>query len=267
MRCDEMSERIPEWLTGELDERRLVELREHLTGCPGCSREATALEALWRELGEGAAVEPPDGLGERVRARLAFEIARERRRTTSAPTQGSAPGSFAWNSAWLRFAAAVAILAAGVFVGGELADRRSARAIADLREDVRSQREALIVAMLEMRSASDRLRGVAYGRQMSAADDRVAAALFEALLHDPDVNVRLAALDALAPRAVRPDERPRWVAAVARQDSPLVQLSLLDVLLAADSSAAARDLEQLLDNPDLDPVVRGYLRDRIGRSL
>jgi hypothetical protein len=27
-----------------------------------------------------------------------------------------------------------------------------------------------------------------------------------------------------------------------------------------------RDLEQLLANEKLDPVVRGYLRDRLGRS-
>ena len=92
-------------------------------------------------------------------------------------------------------------------------------------------------------------------------------ALFDAMLSDPDVNVRLAALDALAPRASRADERPRLISAVARQDSPLVQLSLVDVLLESADPAAQRDLEQLLDNPNLDPVVRGYLRDRIGRSL
>jgi hypothetical protein len=54
---------------------------------------------------------------------------------------------------------------------------------------------------------------------------------------------------------------------VAQQESPLVQLSLLALLLESDGPAARRDLEQLLDNPNLDPVVRGYLRDRLGRSI
>jgi hypothetical protein len=259
-----MSERIPEWLAGELGERELRELREHLAGCPGCADEATALEGLWRALGEGAEVEPPVSLGERLRARLAAEIARERRQVVPiAPRRATSGGS----RSLLRFAAAAAVLAAGVFLGSELSERRSTREIAALREDLRAQRETLTMAMLEMRSASDRLRGVAYGRQLSASDDRVASALLDSLLHDPDVNVRLAALDALAPRAGRPAERPRLVAAVAAQSSPLVQLSLLDVLLSSASPAAQRDLEQLLDNPDLDPVVRGYLRDRLGRSL
>ena len=87
---------------------------------------------------------------------------------------------------------------------------------------------------------------------------------------DPNVNVRLAALDALRPMATRPDARPRLVAAVATQESPLVQLSLIDLLLESDGALAQstrHDLAQLLDNPELDPVVRGYLRDRLGRSV
>ena len=92
------------------------------------------------------------------------------------------------------------------------------------------------------------------------------AALFSRLLEDPDVNVRLAALEALRPLATRDDRRGELIAAVARQESPLVALSLIDLLLESNDAAARRDLEQLLANPHLDPVVRGYLRDRLGRS-
>ena len=65
----------------------------------------------------------------------------------------------------------------------------------------------------------------------------------------------------------RPEERSRFVAVVAKQESPLVQLSLLSLLLESGGDAAQRDLRQLLDNPKLDPVVRGYLRDQLGRSI
>ena len=267
MRCDEMSERIPEWLAGELGERELGELRQHLAACPGCAEEANALESLWRELGDAAAVDPPAALGERFRAWLAGEIVGERRRVVPIAARRAPSGRPALGRPLLRFAAVAATLAAGVFLGTEVAERRSAREIAELRGEMRSLRETVTVALLAESSASERLRGVAYGRPASAADDRVAAALFDALLHDPDVNVRLAALDALKPRAARPVERPRLIAAVTAQDSPLVQLSLLDLLLDSASPEAGRDLAQLVDNPDLDPVARGYLRDRLGRSL
>lgn len=266
MRCEEMSERIPEWLAGELGDAELAALRAHLASCPGCADEAAAMEKLWREMAEGGEVEPPADLAERFAGRLAAEIARERRRVVPiAARRAPAPAGVGFG--WPRWAAVAATLLVGVFVGGQLAERRADREIEGLRAEMRSLHETVTVALLSERSSSERLRGVAYGRSVSADDDRVAAALFDALLEDPDVNVRLAALDALKPRAARADERPRLVAAVARQDSPLVQLSLLDLLLESGGPAARRELEQLRDNPNLDPVVRGYLRDRLGRSL
>jgi HEAT repeat protein len=151
------------------------------------------------------------------------------------------------------------------------------------------------LSLLEKSSVSERLQGVAYSREVAverdfgigrAAGDRigqsasdesgrsapggapdpVVAALFTRLLEDPNVNVRLAALEALRPLAARSDRRGEFVAAVARQRSPLVALSLIDLLLESNDPAARRDLEQLLGNDQLDPAVRGYLRDRLGRS-
>ena len=147
------------------------------------------------------------------------------------------------------------------------------------------------LSLLEKGSASERLQGVAFSRDslgslgagrgaLPGPDDQgdqgqggqrdqseqVVAALFTRLLEDPNVNVRLAALEALRPTANRADHRGRLVAAVSRQESPLVALSLIDLLIESGTPAARHDLEQLLANDQLDPVVRGYLRDRLGRS-
>jgi len=260
-----MNERIPEWLAGELSGDDLTALREHLAGCPGCAEEASAFERLWHELGESADAQPSPALRERFESRLAEEIRRESRRVVPISSRRSAARRWS-DAAWVRVAAVAATLAVGVLVGSELSERRAAREMSDLRAEMHSLHETVTVALLADRSSSERLKGVAYGREVSTGDERVAAALFDAMLHDPDVNVRLAALDALKPRAARPDELPRLVSAVANQDSPLVQLSLIDLLLESGGAAAERDLAQLLDNPNLDPVVRGYLRDRVGRS-
>ena len=63
------------------------------------------------------------------------------------------------------------------------------------------------------------------------------AALFTRLLEDPNVNVRLAALDALRPLAADDDRRGDFVAAVSRQESPLVALSLIDLLIESGTPA------------------------------
>ena len=113
-----------------------------------------------------------------------------------------------------------------------------------------------------------RLNGVAYGRELQSEDRRVAEALFTTLLEDPNVNVRLAALDALRQGSTRPDTRARLVQSIPAQDSPLVQISAIDVLLESDAtpSSTRDELATLAQDPDLDEVVRGYLRDRLERS-
>ena len=61
--------------------------------------------------------------------------------------------------------------------------------------------------------------------------------------------------------------RARLVQSIAQQNSPLVQISAIDVLLESDATAASsNDLAALAQDPALDEVVRGYLRDRIERS-
>ena len=269
MRCDDMSERIPDLLAGTLSEADAAELREHLSSCAGCADEARAMERLWQGLAELPYEEPAADLPHRFAARLAKEIVAEQRRVVPFARPERAPRSFAFSGSFAAIAASIALVAVGALVGAQLSSRRDAAEMAKLQLEVRSLHETVAVALLSGNSPAKRLEGVAYSRESSAGDDRVAEALFDALTSDPNVNVRLAALAARRPRAARPDERPRLVAAVAQQESPLVQLSLLALLIesAQSNEVARRDLAQLLDNPNLDPVVRGYLRDQLGRSI
>jgi hypothetical protein len=198
---------------------------------------------------------------------LAAELERESAGNVLRPEFGRPLAArFAAAPALRRFAALAAVLVVGVLAGSELARRRDDRQLEALRGEVASLHATVTTALLAGQSSSERLRGVAYGREVSALDPRVADALIEALRRDPDVNVRLAALEALRPLAARVEERPKLVAAMDRQSSPLVQLSLIDVLLESDGASGRRDLARLLDDPHLDPAVRGYLRSRLGRS-
>lgn len=264
MNCDEAAERMAGAWRGELTEAERAALDAHLGGCAACREEAEALAALWRAVGELPDEEPSPRLRARFESMLAAELGRERAARVARPDFRSRRVAVA---PWVtRFAAVAATLAIGVLAGSEVARRRDDRQIDELRREVASLHETVATALLAGGSSSDRLAGVAYGRGVSGADPRVAEALLQALLHDPDVNVRLSALEALRPLAGREAERGKLVAALARQDSPLVQLSLIEVLLESDGEAARGELRRLLDDPHLDPAVRGYLRGRLGRS-
>jgi hypothetical protein len=277
MSCEIQQERISARLSGEIDRAGLAELEAHLASCADCAAHAALVEELWRDIGE-----PTDDAGEklpipsqRMRARFAARLAEE------AAASVAQPLSFAGRKTerpvtapWLLQLAAMLLLGLGL---GYFAFGRRDADVASLQREVGDLHEMVALSLLERGSVSERLQGVSYGRELSTTprdgrtvpdvgDQKIVTALFARLIEDPSVNVRLAALEALRPIATQENRRGQLVAAVSRQDSPLVALSLIDLLLESGTAAARHDLEQLLANDQLDPVVRGYLRDRLGRS-
>ena len=305
MNCESVQESLTARLQGELGPVELAEIEAHLAGCAGCAAEAASLEELWRGLGEPGEAVPTGRMRARLDALLAAEIAAAREQAAEPlPFRGRTPGMAdpsAGASSLVRgsvgpFYRRLLALAAMLLVGlglGYLAFGRNGDDVATLRREVGDLHTMVALSLLEKGSVSERLQGVAYSREVAVTRDfgsvrelggrngesggsgasapteqreQVVTALFARLLEDPNVNVRLAALEALRPLAARDDRRGEFVAAVARQQSPLVALSLIDLLLESGTAAARHDLEELLSNPRLDPVVRGYLRDRLGRS-
>jgi HEAT repeat protein len=80
--------------------------------------------------------------------------------------------------------------------------------------------------------------------------------LLDALMHDPNVNVRLASVDALRRFAERENVRRGALDALPRQTSPLVQIALIDFLVEVSGRESAASLRNLSQDPMLDPTVR-----------
>jgi hypothetical protein len=87
-----------------------------------------------------------------------------------------------------------------------------------------------------------------------ANDTAVRQALIEVLEHDPNPNVRLAAIDALA----RPgtDTAGALVEAFHYQSSPLVQIALMDHLAGSTATPARALLRTVSRNRTFAPEVR-----------
>jgi len=83
---------------------------------------------------------------------------------------------------------------------------------------------------------------------MSSASGRVTTALFKTLNEDSNVNVRLAALEALKPYVADDTVRQQLIASIAYQRSPLVQLALADLMVAIQEKKSVDALRKVLDN-------------------
>lgn len=132
-----------------------------------------------------------------------------------------------------------------------------------LSSEVTKMREVMMLSLLDAQSPTERLQAVNISSDISSADHRIISALLKTLNNDPNVNVRLASIEALLQHAQNPTVRQGLVRSIARQQSPQVQVALADAMLALQETRSVDELQQLLRQNELDTIVRKKLKTTI----
>ena len=168
-----------------------------------------------------------------------------------------------WSFLLPRLGVAGVILFLGFAGGYWLRSPSGNGEVATLTKEVVELKEMMMFSLLEKESASDRLRAVSLSRELVAASDKITDALFTTLNNDPNVNVRLAALEALMPYASQARVREGLVRSIASQDSPLVQVSLAELMVALQEKKSVTELQKLADSDRTPKEVREKIRKSI----
>jgi hypothetical protein len=257
------------WTPGELDEAQAAWLRMHLTGCAACAEEMALLGGMWQRLGDIPVPEPSPALRERWEQTLqALTVPQYQARPAPAARPAWWRNFWPANPAW-QMAIAALCLAAGLGAGFSMGRGNSERdEVARLREEVASTKEMVALSLLQQQSAVDRLRGVDYSARMPSMEPQVVSALVRAVNLDPNVNVRLAAIDALGKVAGNARVLESFQEALPREDSPMVQAALIDYLVDAHDRGAVGIIQNLIAKPGVNPAVReraNYAMGRLGQ--
>jgi hypothetical protein len=253
--CEHVRELMAGAWMNDLSEASAAELHQHLAGCAACAAEMEALGGMWEKLGDLPAPEPSLELRVRWEQTLA-SLTPSRQIHRPAHQQSWWQNIWPANPAW-QMAIAGLCLAIGLGAGAYLQYGSTERdEVAKLREEVASTKEMVAVSLLQQQSATERLRGVDYSTSMSAMEPQVVTALIQRVNRDPNVNVRLAAIDALGKVANESQVRQSMQEALPQQDSPMVQAALIDYLVQAHDRNAVSTIRDLVARPDLNPTVR-----------
>ncbi|MCB0489802.1 MAG: HEAT repeat domain-containing protein [Cyclobacteriaceae bacterium] len=172
--------------------------------------------------------------------------------------------SFAMVNDWFpKLALAATLLIAG-FVGGYVVNKPSGNEdVSSLTQEVSDLKEMVMLSLLEKESATDRLRAVSLTSEMDNVSRKVTEALIQTLNQDGNVNVRLAALDALRPYVRDSGVREELIKSIASQNSPLVQVALADLMVELQEKKSVKELEKLLNDKGTPKEVK----DRIQESI
>ena len=218
---------------------------EHLASCESCRNEVSRIGTLWQSL-DLLPLEEPGG---KVRERF-YEM-------LGAYRQGVASAEPRHAFHWWQMAAAAALLTVGLGIGYVVRGNGQPPAeVSQLREEVANMRQLVALSLMQQQSASDRLRGVSWAYRAEPSDREVLGALVTAVNHDANVNVRLAAVDALRRFSASPETGRAALQSLSKQTTPIVQVALIDLLVDLKDPEAAPELRRLSGNETANEGVR-----------
>lgn len=242
MTFEEIRLLIPQYLAGQLTPSEQGLFEAQLNESAELRAEVKELRAFWEQL--GLLNEEQPGLA--MRARFYQQLNAMQR-------QRKLPGERRF-AVWHQIAAALGIFLLGLFAGRTNVERHDE--MAQLRNQVQSLRETVALSLLDRPSAASRLEGVSWGREVQQPDGELLSALIATLNRDPNTNVRLSALDALEKFNGNGTVRKALVNALYVQNSPLVQIALIDALVHMRDPEAAQPLKKLSGDTAVNVAVR-----------
>jgi len=293
MNCQRVREVFPELLdprqsTGHVsrgsgEPAAHVEARAHLAACPDCQREFAALSRTAAALDTLPSPKPSPRLRQNFYAMLDEE---KRAAAGHGVSRPAVAPRLRRRSLWiwvLSPLAGCALLVIG-FLGGQrslpsaasvappsgvaatpASDDSTKRELVALREQINQQRQQLdkmttlvgySILQQQQNPANERLKDVLAAAQSKNVNDKVLDDLIQALTLDPSANVRLRALEALYAHADRATVRAGVLAALPREQNPLVQLELIDFVATAQDPEATPLLEQISADEGVNRTVR-----------
>lgn len=269
MNCEGAEGKLLDWLNDELPAPERAALDTHLAQCPACQQELAATQQVWQLMATAPVPEPRQEMRTSFYAMLdTFNEAE------SVKQKRSWTGIVEWlQPLWtprlaLRLAYSVLLVGAGLAAGYWLQQRQSPdvaykNQIDTLSSQVQEMRQMMMLSLLENPSATERLRAVGYTKDISEVDRRVIDALLTTLNNDPNVNVRLVTLEALAELAHDARVREGLVQSLTKQESPLVQVALADIMVKLQEKRSLKPLRQLLRQDGINDLVKSKIEQTI----
>lgn len=272
MNCKEIQAMLIDHLDHAIDATAAAKVKEHLDGCAVCRQEAAELQEMLQVVAKEEMQKPGLALRENFQTMLQSEL---NMLTTSSileegttgaagdPQQGKPGRVINLTSSLWKVAAAVVILAGGIWIGTQIASPKTlnepGQRIA-IRKEIKAMQEEQMFSLLRDESASQRIKAVSYTDDMHNPDQPVIDALVHTLNYDKNVNVRLAALYSLARFTDNHSVRDSLVTSLSRQTEPLIQVVLINFLAEKKDPRAIGPIQDIISDQKTLPEVKDAAR-------
>ena len=254
---------VMEYLSDVLGEDARKEFESFLRDNPEHLENFERLNGTWNDLESLSTPEPSKKMDESFFDMLHIEIDKTENEKKDAGSWVSKIVEVLWKP---QMAYGILLLVMGFSLGYFLktdAVKASVATSIVRNSDTENVREQLVLTLLEQPSASKRLKGISEVNKIQKLDDRVISALLQTLNNDTNVNVRLTAIESLSNYLDNPTVREGMVQSIVKQDAPIVQVTLANLMVALQEKKAIEPFRTLMRTKELDTSVKQKLETTI----
>jgi len=257
-----------EYLSDSLDEDGRKEFETFLQDNAERQKQFETLNQTWVGMDDLATPEPSQEMDDRFFDMLHTEIDKTEKTKGNSKSWISTIAELLWKP---QMAYGILILCMGLMGGYLLSSNEVEGAIpttvVNSPNETEEVREQLVLTLLEQPSANQRLQGINEVNKIGKIDETVITALLKTLNNDANVNVRLAAIESLTNYLEEPMVREGLVQSIVKQDSPIIQVTLANLMVALQEKESIEPFKTLMRTKELDKSVKQKLETSINSII
>ena len=258
MSCKENDSKIIDYVDGGLSPKTSQELERHIASCELCKNTLKETKVILEELNVVETALPSDGLRtsflEMLEEEKKLQEPKIRELKTDLP--------FSWKTAF-QIAASLLLLVGGYLWGGHMKNQEVTHQISMLNKETRSLKQDMTLALLDNQSASKRIKAVNYTEEMAQPDTKILEALIDRMNYDANINVRLAAAEALSRFSNNEPVKDAFIQALTTEKNPSIQIAVIEFLVKVQDQRAKAPMQVLLEQNE----TPGYIKDQVNEGL
>ena len=253
MDTSDLNSKLIDYIDGKLDESQSAMLEEKIKGDPKVNREYNKLREVMGVMQRGIVQQPDKGLETGFLSMLEDEII-ELENTLQDLEKGihkKKEKVYSLKLSWpLGLAASVTLVLLGAMIGVFITNSGQNEQISQLKKEIDATKAAVISALQNESSASQRIMGVNASFELDEADDEIITALINAMNDDDNINVRLAAIEALYQFSSEEKVKASFINALATQKEPVIQLALINILVNLKENRAINNMQKIIEDAE-----------------
>lgn len=248
MECKNIQNKLIDYIENKLHQQEINNINKHLISCKECTKELNDTKRFLELIKNDNLEQPSSSLKTNFDTFLQEEINSKKTKVISINNTTN------WKSI-LQIAASI-IIVISAFLIGQKSTLSNTKTIIN-------KEELKVLALLENQSVSKRILAVSQAEEFNENNTQIIDALINKLFNDKNINVRLAAAEALAKFSSLEKVKSALIKALETEKVPTMQIELIQILAKIQEKRALKPMKKLLNNSKTPTYVKQELEYNI----